>query len=134
MPNKENLINKGFDKKPENINREGRPKKIFTILKEKGYTKDDFHGAVGELFWYTSVELKEAHSDEKKPIIIRIIANQLYLALQNGDFAKIRELSEHYIGKAVQKIEQLDMTPKINVIVSSQKISNEIEKLIDGDN
>ena len=44
MPNAENLIGKGFDKQPDNINRNGRPKKIALdlvladILDEKGLT------------------------------------------------------------------------------------------------
>ena len=33
MPNAENLIGKGFDKNPENINRKGRPKKIPELNK-----------------------------------------------------------------------------------------------------
>ena len=94
----------GFDKNPENIGK-GRKKKIYTILKEKGYSADDIKTAFGELAFYTLKELKEVSVDESKPIITRIIAKQFNLAYTNGDWNKVREILEHVIGKAVQPIE-----------------------------
>ena len=98
-------IAKGFDKNPQNINKKGRPKKIYTILKEKGFSKDDINTAFGELIWYSLPELAKLYKDEKKPAIIRIVANQTYLALKKGDYTKIKEIMEHVIGKPTQKQE-----------------------------
>lgn len=95
----------GLDKNPENINKNGRPRKIYTILKAQGYSKDDFCTAIGELFWYNLGQLQDVHKDEIKPVIIRIISNQLFLALKNGDYGKIKELAEQYLGKPLQKAE-----------------------------
>ena len=95
----------GFDKRPNDINRAGRPKAIYKILKEKGFTAKDIKTAFGELAWYSLPELQKVHQDETKPIILRIVANQLYLALKKGDWGKIREILEHVIGKPNQKIE-----------------------------
>ena len=94
----------GFQKNPQNIKR-GRTKKIYTILKEKGYTLDDMRIAFGEMAWYSLEELKAIHQDETKPIITRIVANQFYLALKGGNWDKIKEILEHVIGKPTQKID-----------------------------
>ena len=104
MPKPENVINNGFKQNPGNINKEGRPKKIYTILKEHGYSADDVRIAFGEMAWYTLADLKEVHSDENKPVITRIVANQFYLALQKGDWSKVKEILEHVIGKPTQTI------------------------------
>lgn len=77
----------------------GRKKKIYTILKEKGYSGDDIKTAFGEMAWYTLGELQEVHKDDAKPVIMRIVANQLFLALKKGDWTKIKEILEHVIGK-----------------------------------
>jgi predicted ArsR family transcriptional regulator len=81
----------------------GRKKKIYTILKEKGYSGEDIKTAFGEMAWYTLKELKEVHADEKKPVIMRIVANQLFQALKKADWHKIKEILEHVIGKPTQK-------------------------------
>ena len=35
----------GLEKNPQNINRKGQPKKIYTVLKEKGYGAEDIKTA-----------------------------------------------------------------------------------------
>lgn len=92
-------------KKGQSGNPKGRPKKIYTILKEKGFSGDDVRTAFQEMAWYTLDELKAVHKDGKKPVITRIVANQFYLALTKGDWTKIKEILEHTIGKPTQKNE-----------------------------
>lgn len=89
----------GFHKNPQNINRKGRPKKIYTILKEKGYNGEDIKTAFGELAFYSVPELKKVKDDDKKPVIVRIVANQFVEALSKNDWNKIKEILEHVIGK-----------------------------------
>ena len=86
-------------------NPNGRPKKIYTILKEKGYSKSDTVAAFKELSWYTVPELKEVANDDAKPIIVRIVARVLFKALQKSDWTKIKEIMEHTIGKPTQRVE-----------------------------
>ena len=94
----------GFDQLPENINNSGRPKKIYTVLSEQGYSKDDIRTSFGELAWYNIKELENLFNDKSMPAIVRIIANQFILALDKGDFSKVREILEHVIGKPNQSI------------------------------
>jgi hypothetical protein len=82
----------------------GRPRKIYTILKEKGYSADDIKTAFGEMAWYTLDELKAVHSDNTKPIITRIVANQFFKAFKDSDWNKIKEILEHTIGKPSQPV------------------------------
>lgn len=99
-----NIKDHGFGANPENINTKGRPKKIFTILKEKGFGKDDIKTAFGELAWYNIDEAKELMDDEKKPLILKIVAGQFIEAFDKKDWNKIKEILEHTIGKPRQEI------------------------------
>ena len=103
LGNKNNTA--GFGNHPENINKDGRPKKIYTVLIEQGYSKDDIRTAFSELQWYTIEELENLHKDESKPIITRIIANQFIQALTKNDWNKIKDIIEMTIGKAKQSID-----------------------------
>ena len=42
----------GFDKRPEDAKKGGRKPKIYTQLKELGYSKDDIKACFGELIFY----------------------------------------------------------------------------------
>ena len=94
-----------FRHRPGDINRSGRPKSIYTIIREMGYTAQDIKEVFRELLFYTHNELKEAHEDQGKPIIVRIVANQLMQAFKKGDMGKIRELIDYTIGKPTQPTE-----------------------------
>jgi len=83
----------------------GRPRKIYTILKEKGFSADDIKTAIAEIAWYDLNELKEVQKDNKNPVIVRIIANQLFAALEKTDWNKVRDIIEHLIGKPSQPLE-----------------------------
>lgn len=93
----------GFAQRP---NDSGRKKKIYTILKEKGYSADDMRTAFGEVAFYNFTELKKLENDESKPIITRIIAKQFLTAFEKSDWSKIKEILEHVIGKPNQTIDQ----------------------------
>lgn len=108
-PNQENLIKY----KPGQCgNPNGRPKKIYTILKEKGYTSADIKASFGELAWYNEAEIKKIKNDRTKPMIVRIVANQFSLAYTNSDWSKVKEILEHTIGKATQPLELDNKTTK----------------------
>jgi hypothetical protein len=91
--------------KGQSGNPDGRPKKIYTIIKEMGYSADDMKSVFKELCWYTVNELKELFKDENKPAIVRIVSNQLWLSLSKGDMGKAREILEYTLGKPTQSSE-----------------------------
>jgi len=101
-----NRNSNGFKNNPQNINKQGAPKKIYTILKEKGYNKADVKAAFGELAFYSIKELEKVQDDEKNPIIVKIVAKQFLTAFEDSDWSKIKEILDYSIGRATQSIEQ----------------------------
>ncbi len=99
-----NQTSNGFQKNPQNINKKGRPKKIYSYLKEKGFSKNDINTAFGELAFHSFPELKTIVTDEEQPALFRIVAKQLHAAFQKSDWSRIREIMEHVIGKPYQEV------------------------------
>ena len=94
FPNKATQFSK--ENQPD---KNGRKRKIYTILTEHGYSADDIKTAFSEMGWNNISDLKAIYEDETKPILIRIIANQFFQALKKSDWNKIKEILEHVIGK-----------------------------------
>lgn len=89
----------GFDKNPQNRGN-GRKKKIYTVVKELGYSADDMRTAYKEIGFYSQKELIELWKDESKPMILRIVANQYIAAFKKDDLGKIKDIIEQVTGKA----------------------------------
>lgn len=107
MPKGENLVNNNLGNRfgeGQVTNNGGRKKKIFTILKERGYGADDIKTAILEMAFSNLAELKAIHADESKPVILRIIANQFEAAFKNSDYKKINDLMQHVLGLPKQAI------------------------------
>jgi|13_taG_2_1085334.scaffolds.fasta_scaffold135460_2 hypothetical protein len=83
----------------------GRKKKIYTILKDKGYSKDDVVTSFTEMLFYSIDELKEVAQDRTKPIIMGIVATALRDAYIDGDYKKGKDIIEQVIGRALQRQE-----------------------------
>lgn len=132
----ENLIGKGFESRPENINRKGRPKKIYKVLREKGYTMFDIRAAFGEIAWYDMDETTELADDETKPMIMRVVAGQFLKAKKDADWNKVREILEHVIGKPRQTIDTNIGTQKAdldNIFPTEEELGDDDIEVIDTD-
>jgi hypothetical protein len=84
MPNPENLIGKGFDSRPENINKNGRPRKSFATinakLKKQGVeplTKKQLLDFYELVFNATEKELVALRNDEETPFVMKMIIQEL---------------------------------------------------------
>ena len=106
MPRGEHLDGKrvkfGYGQDPT---KGGRKKKIYTILKDKGFSKDDVTTAFTEMLFYSIEELKDVAQDNSKPIIMKIVATALRDAYVKGDYKKARDIIEQVIGRALQRTE-----------------------------
>ena len=107
MPKGEHLKGKGGVKFGEGqpTDRGGRPKKIYTILKEKGFSRDDIRTCFGEMAFYSEKELKEVALNKDSPAIMKVIAMAFKKAMDKGSWSHIREIMEHTIGKPTQRLE-----------------------------
>src|SRR3990172_7396313 len=80
-------------------NPNGRPSKIYTVLKESGYSKDDIRNAFNEVSWNDIDELTRLFNDKKTPAIIRVICHAFKKAIERGDYRYVKEIIEQVIGK-----------------------------------
>ena len=102
----DNLKGKGVkfgSGQPTNLG--GRKKKIYTILKDKGYSKDDIRTVFEEMLFYTVDELKEIIKKSNTPAIVLITAMSVKNAIVKGDYRMAKEIIEQVIGKALQSNE-----------------------------
>lgn len=88
-------------------NLEGRPKKIHTVLKKSGYTKDDIREAFSEIGWQLEEDVDAILEDPTKPMILRLIARAFKKGTEKGDFRYVSEILQHVIGKPKEQIESL---------------------------
>ena len=102
FPNKNTQFSSEYQ--PE---RNGRPKKIYTILKEKGFSKDDITTAFGELAMYTPKELEALIEEADRPILVLTVAKVFLAAHADGNFSKIKEIMQYVIGMPVQSINDI---------------------------
>ena len=124
MPNPENV--RPYQMKPgETLNPNGRPRKIYTILKESGYTKDDVRTAFNEIAWADVDELQRLFKDPKSPAIIKVIAHAYKRAIEKGDYRYVSEIIQQSIGKP-KETSEVSMTAQITS-VTPQVINSPIE-------
>lgn len=120
MPKKEDrfgdaINTNGFDKRPEDATKGGRKPKIYTQLKDLGYSKDDIRACFGELVFYKECDLELLLEDENMPVISKVVAKALLVAVNSGDMSRIKDILEYSLGKPKQEIET-DGPLVVNVI------------------
>ena len=109
MTNNKNLVEDGkatqftSENQPKNP---GRKKKIYTILKEMGYSKDDIASCFNEIAFYTKKDIEELLKKSDVPIIAQTIARTYLKAEKNGDYSKVKDIVEQVVGKPKQTIDQ----------------------------
>ena len=91
--------------KGESGNPAGRPKRIYTVLKESGYTKDDIRDAFEEIGWQTIDDLEAIAADPGKPAILKVIAQAFISGAKKGDFRYVSEILQHVMGKPKETVE-----------------------------
>jgi hypothetical protein len=110
MPNPENLIGKGFDKNPKNINRTGANRKSFSsinkILKDKGIkilSKAELVETYALLFNCTEEEIEAILEEDEIPIGFKHIAEEFSdPKLRRKAF---NDLRDYTFGKAIENVE-----------------------------
>jgi hypothetical protein len=101
MANKLDNLKKGdgFDSHPDRINKNGRPKKFVTLLKENGYKVSEVNDTVQAMLSMTLDELKDVWQDPKATILEKTIANAMRKSLEKGSLYSIETLLSRVFGK-----------------------------------
>ena len=113
MANNENLGGNTFADRPQDINRNGRPKKEYCltdILKEQGNIED--------------VESKEGMISRKEAI-----AKKLWAMAMGGDVTALKYLYDRVDGKPLQTIEAEVTRPEVNLDNFTEEEIEQIAKL-----
>jgi hypothetical protein len=97
----------GFQKNPQNINRNGRPRKLITdVIAElekqgiKAATKPDIQDIYMRLINVEIPELEQIVKDTTQPVLVRIVGKNV---LSGKGFDIIEKMLDRSIGKAEQK-------------------------------
>jgi len=129
IQDQKNANTNGFDKHPENIGN-GRPLKIYTVLKKKGYSKDDIGACFGELLYYSKDELGELILKNKVPAITLIIAKHLMNAIEHGMYEKgVMDMLNRFSGMPTQKIEVSNMLSKEEMEAQAKRVADYLDEI-----
>ena len=97
----------GFQKNPQNINRNGRPRKMIAdVIAElekqgiKAATKPDIQDIYMRLINVEIPELEQIVKDTTQPVLVRIVGKNI---LSGKGFDIIEKMLDRSIGKAEQK-------------------------------
>ena len=97
----------GFQKNPQNINRNGRPRKMIAdVIAElekqgiKAATKPDIQDIYMRLINIEIPELEQIVKDTMQPVLVRIVGKNI---LSGKGFDIIEKMLDRSIGKAEQK-------------------------------
>ena len=118
----EHIKGKGFDKNPQNINRNGRPRKLITDviaqLEEQGIkpaTKPDIQDIYMRLINVEIPELEQIVKDSTQPVLVRIVGKNV---LSGKGFDIIEKMLDRSIGKVPNSID-------LNANVQSTNLTRE---------
>jgi len=122
MANKLDNLKKGdgFDKYPERINRDGRPRKYISQLKEQGYKLSEVNDCIQAIMSMDMQELKSVWDNPKATVLEKTIAVALKKSLEKGSLYSIDTLLTRVYGKP-KETAHITNDGKIEVIFTKGK-------------
>ena len=99
----------------ESGNLKGKPKKIYTILKESGYSKDDMRNAFNEISWADPAEIQRIIDSETHPAIVKVVAKAFQKAMDKGDYRYCSEIIQQVIGQPKESVDVKQTTAVFHV-------------------
>lgn len=117
MANKLDNLKKGdgFDTHPERINREGRPRKYVSLLKEQGYKLSEINDSIQAMMAMDLEELKGVFENPKATILEKTIANAMKKSLEKGSLYSIETLLTRVYGKPKEQMD-INSENKVEVV------------------
>lgn len=106
MPNPQNIANQGFHTHPERINRNGRPRKLVTLLKEEGYKQSEVEDTIRAMLAMTVDDLRAVWENPDSTILEKTIANAMRRSLQKGTLYSVETLLTRVYGKPREQVHQ----------------------------
>ena len=106
MANIQNIKGKGFEAHPERINKNGRPRKYVSVLKDAGYRLSEINDTIQNMMAMDMDELKEVFDNPKATILEKTIANAMRKSLEKGSLYSLETLMNRVYGKPKETVDQ----------------------------
>jgi len=122
MANKLDNLKKGdgFDKYPERINKDGRPRKYVSVLKDAGYRLSEINDTIQNMMAMDLEELKAVYDNPKGTILEKTIANAMVKSLQKGSLYSLETLLTRVYGKP-KETSSVENTGKVEFVITKGK-------------
>ena len=105
----------GFDTHPERINREGRPRKYVSLLKDSGYKLSEINDTIQSMMAMDLEELKQVWDNPKATILEKTIANAMKRSLEKGSLYSLETLLTRVYGKPKEQVD-MNVDNKVEVV------------------
>lgn len=105
----------GFDTHPERINREGRPRKYVSLLKDSGYKLAEINDTIQSMMAMDLEELKQVWDNPKATILEKTIANAMKKSLEKGSLYSLETLLTRVYGKPREQVD-MNVDNKVEVV------------------
>jgi hypothetical protein len=115
MGNPKAIEGQGFHTNPERINREGRPRKYVSLLKEQGYKLSEINDSIQALMSMDEEEIKSVSTNDKATVLEKTVAKAILKSMGNGSLYSLDTLLTRVYGKPKEQVD-IKSDNKIEVI------------------
>jgi hypothetical protein len=115
MANPKSIEGQGFHTNPERINRNGRPRKYVSLLKEQGYKLSEINDTIQALMSMDENELKSVGANDEATVLEKTVAKAIIKSMNNGSLYSMETLLSRVFGKPKEQIDQ-QIDGKIEIV------------------
>lgn len=122
--NIDNIKDKGFDKNPQNINRNGRPKKPVLSMKTEGYKLAEINDTIQAMCSMDLDQLNKLWNNPKATVLEKTLAAALRKGIEKGSLLNVETLLNRVYGKPKENV---DITTNGNNLNEPRYVINIVE-------
>jgi hypothetical protein len=113
MANEQNLKKFTSEYQPE---KNGRPRKWISELKESGYKSSEVNDCILVMLSMTLEELADVYKNPKATILEKTVANALKRSLEKGSLYSIETLLSRAVGKPKESVDHTTMGERLTEV------------------
>jgi hypothetical protein len=109
---------KPFKPNDERINKEGRPKKFTTLLKEHGYSLSEVNDSIQAIMSMNEVEIKEVLKNTDATMLEKTVAKAIIKSYEKGSLYSMDTLMNRVYGKPKEEVNATIEAKVVNVTLN----------------